>query len=98
MVLFALAKLNFPATEAEVRFFLKEQKPDGWWPVFQSTDKEAFASTYGTAWALIGLQTQLRNRLIPQTMEEEVSNAISNGSSWLMKHQESKSRWKDSIK
>ena len=94
-VLFALAKLNFPATEAEVRFFLKEQKPDGWWPVFQSTDKEAFASTYGTAWALIGLQTQLRNRLIPQTMEEEVSNAISNGSSWLMKHQESKSRWKD---
>jgi hypothetical protein len=81
-VLFALAELNFPATEGEVKFFLKEQNPDGWWPVFQSTNNEAFASTYGTAWALIGLQTQLRNGLIPQTMEGEVSNAIGNGASW----------------
>jgi hypothetical protein len=94
-VLFALAELNFPATEAEVRFFLKEQKRDGWWPVFQATDKEAFASTFGTAWALIGLQTQLQNGLMPQTLQEEVSNAIGNGSSWLIGHQGSKSRWKD---
>ena len=93
-VLFALAELKFPATEAEVRFFLKEQKRDGWWPVFQATDEEAFASTFGTAWALIGLQTQLRNRLIPKTMEEEVSSAIENGSTWLERHG-SKSRWKD---
>ena len=89
-----LQNLNSPATEAEVRFFLKEQKRDGWWPVFQATDEEAFASTFGTAWALIGLQTQLRNRLIPKTMEEEVSSAIENGSTWLERHG-SKSRWKD---
>ena len=85
-VLFALAELNFPATEAEVRFFLKEQKRDGWWSIFQATDEEANASTFATAWALIGLQTQLRNKLIPQTMEEEVSNAIAKGSSWLIRH------------
>jgi hypothetical protein len=93
-VLFALAELNFPATEAEVRFFLSEQKRDGWWPTFQSTDSETFASTWSTAWALIGLQTQLRNGLIPQTMEEEVSNAVGNGSTWL-ERQGSNSRWKD---
>jgi hypothetical protein len=29
-VLFALAQLNSPATEAQVKFFLKEQKPEGW--------------------------------------------------------------------
>jgi hypothetical protein len=94
-VLFALAELNFPATEAQVRFFLREQKRDGWWSVFQATDDEANASTFGTAWALIGLQTQLRNKLIPQTMEEEVSNAIGKGSSWLIRYQGSGSRWKD---
>ena len=94
-VLFALAQLNFPATEAEVRFFLKEQKRDGWWSVFQATDDEANASTFGTAWALIALQTQLRNKLIPQIMEEDVSNAIGKGSNWLMRHRESGSRWKD---
>jgi hypothetical protein len=94
-VLFALAELNFPATEAEVRFFLKEQKRDGWWPVFQATDDQTNASTFGTAWALIGLQTQLRNKLIPQTMEEEVSNAIGKGSSWLIRHRGSGSRWRD---
>ena len=94
-VLFALAELNFPATEAEVRFFLKEQKRDGWWSVFQATDDEANASTFGTAWALIGLQSQLRRKLIPPTMEEEVANAIAKGSSWLIRHQGSASRWKD---
>jgi hypothetical protein len=93
-VLFALAELNFPATEAELRFFLKEQKRDGWWSIFQATDEEANASTFATAWALIGLQTQLRNKLIPQTMEEEVSNAIAKGSSWLIRHR-SGTRWKD---
>ena len=94
-VLFALSKLNYPATEAEVRFFLKEQKRDGWWSVFQATDNEANASTFGTAWALIALQTQLRNKLIPQTMEEDVLNAIGKGSSWLIRHRGSGSRWKD---
>jgi hypothetical protein len=94
-VLLALAELNFAATEAEVRFFLKEQARDGWWSVFPVTADEANASTFGTAWALIGLKTQLRKKLIPQTMEEEVSNAIAKGSNWLIMHQGSGSRWKD---
>jgi hypothetical protein len=94
-VLLALAELNFAATEAQVRFFLKEQTRDGWWSVFPTTGDEANASTFGTAWALIGLQTQLRKKLIPQIMEEEVSNAIGKGSSWLIRHQGSGSRWKD---
>jgi len=93
-VLFALAKLNFAATEAEVRFLLKEQKPDGWWSIFEATDDQANASTFGTAWAVIGLQTQLRNKLIPQTLEEEVSNTISKGGSWLLRRRNG-SRWKD---
>jgi hypothetical protein len=94
-VLFALAELNFPATEAELRFFLKEQKRDGWWSVFQVTDDEANASTFGTAWALIALQTQLRNKLIPQIMEEDVSNAIGKGSDWLIRQRGIGNRWKD---
>jgi hypothetical protein len=93
-VLFALAELNFPATEAQVRFLLKEQKRDGWWSVYQATDDQANASTFGTAWALIGLQTQLQNKLIPKTMEEEALSAIGNGSSWLIRHR-SGIRWKD---
>ena len=94
-VLLALAELKSPAVESQVRFILKEQKRDGWWAVFQATDDQANASTFGTAWALIGLQTQLQNKLIPQTMEEEVSNAIGKGSSWLIRHQGSGTRWKD---
>ena len=94
-VLFALAELNSPATEAQVRFFLTEQKRAGWWSAFQATDNETFASTFGTAWALIGLQTQLRNKLIPRTMEEDISNAIGKGSSWLINHRMKGPRWKD---
>src|SRR5262249_523807 len=94
-VLFALAELNSPATEAEVRFFLKEQKREGCGSVFEAADKETFASTYGTAWALIGLHTQLRNKLIPQTMEGDVLNAIGKGSNWLIRHRGNGSRWKD---
>jgi hypothetical protein len=73
---------------------LNEQKRDGWWSVFEATDEQTNASTFGTAWAVIGLQTQLQNKLIPQSLEEEVSNAIGKGASWLLRHRNG-SRWKD---
>ena len=94
-VLFALAELDLPATESEVRFFLTEQnKPHGWWSVFQARDDEANASTFGTAWALLGLQNQRRKKLIPNVLVDDTSNAIRKGFSWLSR-QENRTRWKD---
>jgi len=81
-VFFALAELDLPATESEVRFILAEQnKRQGWWSVFQASDDEANASTFGTSWALLGLQNQLRKQLIPKVLMDDTLNAVRKGSS-----------------
>jgi len=95
-VLFALADMGIPATEAEIRFLLGEQQPQGWWSLFPATSDEQYASTYATSWALLGLHRQLSAKLLSKPLSDSVSAAIKKGCAWLVSHRESGSvRWKN---
>lgn len=94
-IVFALSQLKVPATRDEIKFFLDQQQPEGWWSTFLVADESQFASTYGTAWALLALQSQLERKLIDAALVKEVAAAIKLGSTWLAAHREvDKSRWK----
>ena len=94
-IIYAMAELGIPATDAEISFFLNEQHKDGWWGLFPLEGSE-FASTYGTAWAVLGLQNQLSNNLVSKVLTDSVVDAISKASAWLISNRENNdSRWKN---
>jgi hypothetical protein len=95
-VIFSLAEIDTPATNGEINFLLGEQHPEGWWPVFPVEDgKSEYASTYGTAWALLALQYQLSKKLISGNDASRVSAAVSRGAGWLIAKRATGTRWKD---
>ena len=94
-ILAALASLKTPATGGEVAFLLSEQNPRGWWSVFPVADQAEFASTYGTAWALFGLQSQLDQHLVSGSDVSAVMSSVRRASAWLLQNREDHGRWKD---
>lgn len=97
-VLLALAQMDVPATQQEYLFLVNEQNFEGWWSVFPVEYNQTihnFASSYGTAMALLGLNAQLKKNLVHPTDKELVSTAVHAGSAWLLGRRESGSRWKD---
>jgi hypothetical protein len=97
-ILLALATINERGTSEEIRFLLEEQHPDGWWSVFPVDESESqFASTYGTAWALLGLNSQLKKNFVDNDDKLRVVSAIGDGANWLIEHRERnlRVRWKD---
>jgi hypothetical protein len=65
------------------------------WSVFPVGSHHRFASAYGTALALLGLNAQLKKNLVDSTDVGLVSGAVLKGSAWLLARRESGSRWKD---
>ena len=95
-VLLAFAQMGEHGTREEVRFLLDEQHQDGSWSVFPVEQRHhKFASAYGTAFALLGLNAQLEKKLVGSMDYELVSAAVRKGSAWLLARRESGSRWKD---
>lgn len=95
-VLTALARIERPATHEELLFLLKNQNPEGWWPIFPSNGDRINASTYATTWALLALSEQVRKHFVPAGDLEDVIAAIQGGRAWLLKTQiEGKARWDD---
>ena len=95
-VIFALAEIGEPATPGEINFLINEQHPDGWWSVFRVRhDDPEYASTYGTAWAILALHSQSSKHLMPETEARSAASAISRGASWLIRAREPGARWKD---
>jgi hypothetical protein len=94
-VLFSLAEIGIPASEAELRFLLKEQQSGGWWSIFPSSGDDKYASTLATSWALLGMQNQLARRLIVGPVSTEVQSAVATGAAWLIAHREKRARWKN---
>jgi hypothetical protein len=91
----ALAQMGEPGTKEEVRFLLDEQHQEGWWSVFPVKHESQYASSYGTAWALLGLNSQLTKGFVDANDARLVSAAIQRGSVWLIAQREQKSHWKD---
>lgn len=94
-ILVALAQIGETGTREEVSFLLDEQHQDGWWSVFPVEHASQYASSYGTAWALLGLNAQLRKGTNDSNDAQRISTAIQKGAAWLLAHREDGVRWKD---
>jgi len=94
-VLLAFAKIGEHGTRAEFRFLIDEQHQEGWWSVFPVAHESPYASSYGTAWALLGLNGQFTRGFVDVSDARRVSAAIQKGSAWLLAQREQGSRWKD---
>jgi hypothetical protein len=92
-VMAALAALDTPATEDELQFALHAQSSDGSWHTFTVADQPQHASTYSTAWLVIGLTEQKRKHFIPAADAHAVDGALTHAVGWLLSHR-SGARWK----
>ena len=89
-----MALMGKYANPDEVQFLLDEQKQDGSWSVFPVGDPQ-YASSYGTAWAILGLNAQLQLGLADENYASKIANSVQKGAAWLIAHRDHGSRWKD---
>jgi len=90
----ALALLNVPLESDVFDFIIKEQSSEGWWSMFPANTDRQYASTYATAWAVMGLKDQVERHLISGYQLQEANDAISKGVTWLSSEQKS-AKWKN---
>src|SRR2546427_12703768 len=57
-VLWTFAQYGIPAHKSELEFLLSAQGADGGWPLFAGAQQQKFASSYGTAAAILALHEQ----------------------------------------
>ena len=93
-VIYTLSKLDVPADDTEIEFLLGQQNSNGWWSVFNTHTNKDYASTYGTAWAMLALHSQLSKNLVSKALQQKVRDALDLGGGWLIQHQ-SNGRWKN---
>ncbi len=94
-VLAALASLRVPATAGELAFLLDHQHAEGWWTTFAVGDRPEYASTYTTAWAVMGLRLQRAAGLVAAETSTRVDTAIRKGTAWLLSSRiQGTARWK----
>jgi hypothetical protein len=93
--LWAMAKYRIPAQKAELEFLLSIQQRDGAWPQFAGAQDPKFASSYGTAAAILALHEQSAwpsNR----ARAKRARAAVARGAEWLKKRAaEGGARWAD---
>src|SRR3989441_1922232 len=65
-VLWTFAQYGIPAHKSELEFLLSAQGSDGGWPLFGGAQQEKFASSYGTAAAILALHEQSALQPDPQ--------------------------------
>jgi hypothetical protein len=95
-VIFALTSVGYHLNTKQLLFLLSNQHAGGWWPMFPTSEREEYGSTYATAWSLLALNEQLRKSFVPSDDTARVRLAIKHGYGWLISQHASKSaRWKD---
>jgi hypothetical protein len=94
-VLTAFACSGQPAKEEMIDYLLREQRPDGWWGAYPVESESSYASTYSTAWALLGLHAQRGNVLTNVSLAQRVDLSLKKASSWLLAQRATGSRWRD---
>lgn len=92
-VMTAMAALDTPVSAEELQFALRSQSADGSWHMFTVADQPQQASTYSTAWLVIGLTEQKRKHFIAAADTHSVDGAITRGVGWLLSHRHG-ARWK----
>ncbi len=81
-VLWTFAQYGIPAHRSELEFLLSAQGSDGGWPLFGGAQQEKFASSYGTAAAILALHEQ--SALQPdREQKKRLAAAVDRGAGWL---------------
>src|SRR5437660_5382551 len=81
-VLWTFAQYGIPAHKGELEFLLSAQGSDGGWPLFGGAQQEKFASSYGTAAAILALHEQAV--LQPdRERKKRLAAAVDRGADWL---------------
>jgi hypothetical protein len=81
-VLWTFAQYGIPAHKSELEFLLSAQGSDGGWPLFGGAQQEKFASSYGTAAAILALHEQ--TALQPDRQQKRrLAAAVDRGADWL---------------
>ena len=93
-VMLAFSRLGEPISDSEAAHVLGAQRAEGWWPIFEDKTDEEFASTYATAWIVLGLAEMNRRELISFAMRSQVEDAIARGVAWLQTTRADSGKWK----
>jgi hypothetical protein len=94
-IFYAFAELKIPVTEEALDTLLAEQNEEGWWSTFPANNDRQYASTYTTAWALLGLLRQKREGYIKGEKVAAVERALTLGGEWLSSVRSAAARWKN---
>src|SRR6266705_2626336 len=94
-VLWTFAQYGIPAHKSELEFLLSAQGSDGGWPLFAGAREEKFASSYGTAAAILALHEQAA--LQPDRgQRKRLTAAVDRGADWLKSRAVAgRARWVD---
>jgi hypothetical protein len=93
-VMLAFSDLGEAISNDEVAHVLSTQNAEGWWPMFEDKTDAVYASTYSTAWMVLGLVEMNKRDLIPPTMRSQAEDAVDRGVSWLQMTRTGLTRWK----
>jgi len=93
--LWTLARFGIPAHRSELEFLLSTQDGEGAWPLFAGAQGERFASSYGTATALLALHEQSILKA-NRAQQERLAAAARRGADWLKARvAPGRARWAD---
>src|SRR5258705_5398251 len=93
--LWTFAQYGIPAHKSELQFLLSAQGADGGWPLFAGAQQGKFASSYGTAAAILALHGQ--SALQPDgEQRKRLAAAVRRGADWLKSRAApGRARWAD---
>lgn len=93
-VMAAFAELGVPLSEEEMGYVTRNQHSGGWWPMFPDSARSGYASTYATAWMVLGLVRQREKNLVPPRLAPTIDSAIRRGAAWLLRSRSPGARWR----
>jgi len=94
-VLWTFAQYGIPANKGELEFLLSNQGSDGGWSLFAGAEQEKFASSYGTAAAILALHEQSTLEPDPER-KKRLAAAVQRGAEWLKSRAvDGRARWVD---
>jgi hypothetical protein len=93
--LLTFAHYGIPAHKSELEFLLSTQGADGGWPLFAGAREEEFASSYGTAAAILALHGQSALQS-DREQKKRLAAAVRRGADWLKSRAVAgRARWTD---
>jgi hypothetical protein len=93
--LWTFAQYGIPAHKSELEFLLSTQGADGGWPLFAGAQQGKFASTYGTAAAILALHGQAALQS-DRERKKRLALAVDRGADWLKNRvAPGRARWAD---